>query len=154
MRGDNLLEQVSASFARIASVESSASSGFMAPLHTHVSTEAVRVLEGRMTVFAGAETARLAPGETFVVAEGVVHTHRAECLRTRAVFTTFPSSAARYEDFLRTAGPVRVDRAGAPAWSTDEDAAAVAAIAAAADVTVLGPPGVLPTDAEAAARAA
>ena len=158
MRTEHILERMAAASAngsgRVAVVESSASLGFMAPLHAHAAAEAVHVLEGRMTIIAGTETAWLEPGETFVVAEGVAHTYRAESARTRAAFTTFASSAGRYEDFLRAAGPVTVDPAGAAAWSGEADAAAVAAIAAAADVTLLGPPGLLPADAENAARAA
>ena len=140
---------------RIASAESETLSGFMAPLHAHAAAEAVYVLEGRLTVFAGAETATLEPGESFVVRAGVAHTYRAESSRARALFTTFASSSGRYEAFLRAAGPVEVDRAGAPpAWSSDDDAAVVGAIAAAAGVTLFGPPGALPDDAEMPARAA
>ncbi|MGH3039664.1 MAG: cupin domain-containing protein [Gaiellaceae bacterium] len=135
-------------------VESSASEGFMTPLHAHRSDEAVRLLQGRMTIFAGTETIPLEPGETFVVAAGVTHAFLAESPRTRAVFATYAASPGRYEDFLRAAGPVAVDSSGAPAWSQDEDARAIAAIAAAADVTVLGPPGALPAGARDSVRAA
>lgn len=131
---------------RLAAIESSASPGFMAPLHAHAADEAVHVLEGSMTVYAGEEVVRLGAGETFVVRQGVAHTYRTGPDGARSVFTTFARSAGRYEDFLRAAGPLP---AGAPAWS-DEDAAAVGAVAAAADVTVFGPPGVLPADARTA----
>jgi quercetin dioxygenase-like cupin family protein len=129
---------------RVAIVESSTSSGFMAPLHAHAADEAVHVLAGRLTVFAGAETVQLEAGESFVVERGLAHTFRAETTRARAVFTTFTRSASRYEDFLRAAGPVALDASGAPAWARDEDVGPVAALAAAADATVLGPPGMLP----------
>ena len=62
----------------------------------------------------------------------------------RAVFTTLTSSAARYESFLLATGPA-VPGGG---WSTDEDAAAVAAVAGAAGISVFGPPGMLPAEAE------
>lgn len=158
MRDETLLERLAAAVptgdGRVAAVETSTSSGFMAPLHAHEADEAVHVLEGSITIFAGAGTARLEAGATFVVPQGVAHTFRADSPRARAVFTTFTPSAGRYEDFLRAAGPVAFGPSGAAEWSRDEDAGAVAAIAAAAQVTVLGPPGWLPAGAESSARAA
>ena len=127
------------SVGRIASVEVSAAAGFMPPLHAHGADEAVHALEGRLTVYAGVETVRIGPGETFVVRRGVAHTYRADS-HARAVFTTFTASAGRYESFLRAAGPVASDGT----WSTEDDAATVTAVAAAAGVSVLGPPGMLP----------
>ncbi|MGH3042252.1 MAG: cupin domain-containing protein [Gaiellaceae bacterium] len=150
-----LLERIATtapvSGGRLAAVESSASPGFMAPLHAHAADEAVHVLEGSMTVYAGEEVVRLAAGETFVVRQGVAHTYRTGPDGARSVFTTFARSAGRYEDFLRAAGPLP---AGAPAWAGDDDAAAVTAVAAAAGVAVLGPPGLLPVEVDPAARAA
>jgi quercetin dioxygenase-like cupin family protein len=157
MRSETLPRELAAMPARngrLAAVEATASAGFMTPLHAHGSEEAVRVLAGSMTIFAGEDVVRLGSGETFVVAAGIAHAHRAETPGTRAIFTTFARSAGRYEDFLRAAGPVAVDPSGAPTWSHDEDAGAVAAIAAAAEVTVLGPPGMLPTGSRDSARAA
>jgi Cupin domain len=141
------MEQI-ASAARLASVEVYASAGFMAPLHVHAADEAVHVLEGGLTVYAGDETVRVGAGETFVVGEGVAHTYRADA-SARFVFTTFIRSAARYESFLRANGPV----AAGGTWSTDQDAATVAALAAAAEIQLLGPPGMLPPGIE-RARAA
>jgi Cupin domain len=132
-----------ASAARLASVEVYASAGFMAPLHVHGAEEAVQVLEGRLTVYAGHEAVRVGPGETFVVGQGVAHTYRADA-SARFVFTTFTRSAAPYESFLRASGPV----AAGGTWSTDEDAATVAALAAAAEIRLLGPPGMLPPGVE------
>jgi hypothetical protein len=119
--------------------EISAASGFMAPLHAHSAPEVVRVLEGSMTVFAGAETVRLERGESFVVPEGVAHTFRAESSRSRAVFATSTTSAGRYEHFLRAVGPP-----SALGWAQPEDGAVVASIAGGAGVTLIGPPGMLP----------
>jgi len=137
----------------VAVVESATSSGFMAPLHAHDADEAVHVVEGRITLYARETTVTLEAGETFVVPQGVAHTYRADSSPARSLFTTVTPSAGRYEDFLRAAGPPARGPAGAPVWS-EEDLAAVAAIAAEADVTVLGPPGMLPADVETAARAA
>lgn len=134
---------------RLASVESSAAEGFMAPLHAHEADEAVQVLEGAITVYAGEESVRLEAGETFVVERGVAHTYRADSPQTRCVFTTLTWPASRYESFLRAVGPV----AGDAGWSADDDAAIVVAVAAAARITVFGPPGTLPQAAE-TARAA
>jgi len=94
---------------RLASVETSAAEGFMAPLHAHEADEAVQVLEGAITVYAGEESVRLQAGETFVVERGVAHTYRADFPQTRFVFTTLTRSASRYESFLRAAGPVAGD---------------------------------------------
>jgi len=118
---------------RLASVETSAAEGFMAPLHAHEADEAVQVLEGAITVYAGEESVRLQAGETFVVERGVAHTYRADSPQTRFVFTTLTRSASRYESFLRAAGPV----AGDAGWSADEDVAVVAAVAAAARIFYL-----------------
>jgi mannose-6-phosphate isomerase-like protein (cupin superfamily) len=122
--------------------------GFMAPLHAHAAAEAVRVLEGSIVVFAGSRAVRLARGEAVVVPQGVAHTFRSESSGTRVVFGTSTPSAGRYEDFLRAVGQPD------SGWAQAEDAAAVAAVAGATGVTVLGPPGMLPADAERPARAA
>ena len=122
--------------------------GLMAPLHAHAAAEAVRVLAGSITVFAGSEAVRLRRGETLLVPQGVAHTVRIESSDTRVVFGTSTPSASRYQDFLRAVGQP------ASRWAQVEDAAAVTAIACAAGVTVLGPPGMLPADAERPARAA
>lgn len=119
----------------------SAPAGFMAPLHAHASAEEVRVLEGSMTVFSGSDTVLLARGDVLVVPQGVAHTFRAEASGARAVFSTSTPSASSYEDFLRAVGRP------ASGWAQAEDAAAVAAVAGAAAVAVLGHPGMLPADA-------
>jgi Cupin domain len=124
---------------RLASIEVSASTGFMAPLHSHRADETVHVLQGRLTVYAGAEAVQVGPGETFVVRRGLAHTYRVEA-DARSVFSTLTPSAGWYESFLRAVGPVAPDGT----WSTAEDAATVTALAAAAEVSLYGPPGMLP----------
>jgi hypothetical protein len=138
---------------RVVTAEQIASSGFMPPLHAHAADEAIYLVEGRLTVFAGADVVTLGEGEAFVVAEGVKHTFRVDSSRARMVFSTFAASAGRYEDFLRATGPVIVGPSGAAVWA-GEDARAVGAVAAAAGISVHGPPGLMPTDAEIAAQAA
>jgi quercetin dioxygenase-like cupin family protein len=156
MRTDSLLEPaVGASAAeRIVSVERTDPSGFMPPLHAHPADEVVHVVAGCLTIFAGPEPVRLGAGETFVVAEGVAHTLRVESKQARIVFTTFSGSAGRYEDFLRATGPVTAGPSGSAVWAGVEDARTVGAVAAAANVSVYGPPGMLPAAAETASRAA
>jgi hypothetical protein len=126
----------------------------MAPLHAHPADEVVHVVEGCLMIFAGSELVRLGAGEAFVVAEGVAHTLRVESRQARFVFTTFTGSAGRYEDFLRATGPVTLGPSGFAVWAGVEDARAAGAVAAAANVSVCGPPGMLPAGAETAARAA
>jgi quercetin dioxygenase-like cupin family protein len=156
MHANPLLELVAAQSGpgRVVSVERTAGEGFMAPLHAHVDDEALHVVEGRLTIFAGAEVVALAEGETFVVSKGVAHTFRVESRSARVVFTTAAGSAGRYEDFLRAAGPVSRGPSGSPVWAGVEDARGVGAVAASANVTVYGPPGALPVGAQVVAHAA
>ena len=156
MRTDSLLElAASASIAgRVVSVERTDASGFMPPLHAHPDDEAVQVVEGSLTIFAGPEVVSVHAGQTFVVAGGVVHTFRVESRQARSVFATLTGSAGRYEDFLRATGPVALDSAGVPVWARSEDASAVGAVAAAAGVSLVGPPGALPAGVRIAPRAA
>jgi hypothetical protein len=126
----------------------------MPPLHAHPADEVVHVVEGSLTVFAGSDVVRLGAGETFVVAAGVAHTLRVDSHQARIVFTTFAGSAGRYEDFLRATGPVTVGPSGSAVWAGVEDARTVGAVAAAANVSVYGPPGLLSARAEKAPRAA
>jgi quercetin dioxygenase-like cupin family protein len=155
MRTDSLLEVAAVTRAgRVVTAERTVAPGFMPPLHAHPADEVVHVLEGRVTVFAGSEVVRLGEGETFVVAESVAHTLSVESRQARIVFTTYANSAGRYEDFLRATGPVTVGPSGSPVWAGAEDARAVGAVAAAAGVSVYGPPGMLPAGAEIAVRAA
>ena len=155
MRTDSLLELAAVSRAgRVVTAERTVPAGFMPPLHAHAAGEVVHVVEGRLTVFVGAETVNLEAGETFVVPEGVAHTLRVESSQVRLVFTTFARSAGRYEDFLRATGPVTLGQSGSAVWAGGEDARTAGAVAAAANVSVYGPPGMLPTGAETASRAA
>ena len=155
MRTDSLLELAAVSHpGRIVTAERTAAAGFMPPLHAHPADEVVHVVEGSLTIFAGPEAVRLGAGETFVVAEGVAHTFRVESRQARIVFTTFAGSAARYDDFLRATGPVTLGPSGATVWAGVEDARTVGAVAAAANVSIYGPPGLLPAGAETAPRAA
>jgi quercetin dioxygenase-like cupin family protein len=112
------------------------------PLHAHEEDETIEVLEGSVTVYAGVETVTLTAGESYVVAAGVPHAHRAEAERVRYLATASVLSVGRYEDFLRAVGRP----ADEPGWASPEEAAAIKAIAAANRIAVLGAPGALPAD--------
>lgn len=123
-------------------VESTTALGHMPPLHLHDEDEAFAVLEGEMTLHAGGESVRLEAGATFVVRRGTPHTHRAESKRVRYLTATFAASVSRYEDFLRAVGRPGPDPA---VWAESSEAAALEVIAQANAITVLGPPGALPS---------
>jgi quercetin dioxygenase-like cupin family protein len=123
---------------RVALAETTIRAREMVPLHAHDEDEAVRVLDGRLTIYAGADVVPLEAGETYVIRAGTAHTHRADSERATYLTLSFVRSAARYEDFARAvASPV----AG---WATPEDCATLAAIAAPNRIAILGPPGALP----------
>jgi uncharacterized cupin superfamily protein len=121
-------------------VESTLRHGEMPPLHTHGEDEAFYVLEGSMTVHIGDRSVRLEAGDAMVARRELAHTHQAESGRVRYLSMTFARSLGRYEDFLRA---VAVPRTHARDWSRDDEAA-VAGIAGANGIAVLGPPGALP----------
>ena len=128
-------------------IESELAHGEMPPLHVHAADESFHVLEGSLTVYLGEDAVRLEAGETLIAPGGIPHTYRAESAKARVLTMSRVDSAARYDDFLRAVA--RPSESEAPAWATAEDEATVSAIAAAAGITVLSPPGELP-----AARAA
>jgi uncharacterized cupin superfamily protein len=128
-------------------IESELAHGEMPPLHVHAEDESFHVFEGSLTVYLGEGVVHLEAGETLVASSGVPHTYRAESAKARVLTMSRVDSAARYDDFLRAVA--RPSESEAPAWATAEDEATVSAIAAAAGITVLSPPGELP-----AARAA
>jgi quercetin dioxygenase-like cupin family protein len=128
----------------MALVESTLLAGLMPPLHVHDEDEAFHVLEGSVTVYAGGETVELRPGDSYVAPRGVPHTHRAAGGRARWLSLSFVSSAGLYEDFVRAVGAPVGAGGLAP---TAEDEAALLAFGAPIGIAVLGPPGLLPTEA-------
>ena len=129
----------------LAVVEREMSAGSMAALHVHESDEAFYVVEGAMTVHAGRESVHLEPGDAFVVAKGVAHTHRSDSKRVRYLAAAFVRSSADYGDFLRAVSPPRPDPSGAPTWPSVDDVPRLEAMAAPNATTILGPPGLLPS---------
>jgi mannose-6-phosphate isomerase-like protein (cupin superfamily) len=126
-------------------VERTLRRGEMTPLHVHGHDEAYHVVEGELTLHAGTDIVWLDAGASYVVAAGVPHAHRAESDRVCVRTATVVASAARYDDFARAAA---VPSEAAP---TPEDGAALAAIAAANGIVVLGLPGTTPAGEAAAA---
>ena len=123
-------------------VETTTALGHMPALHLHEEDEAFAVVEGELTLHVGGDCIRLRAGETFVVPRGTPHTHRAESTRVRYLTATFAASVSRYEDFLRAVGRPGSDLSG---WAGSTEAAALGVIARANGITVLGPPGALPS---------
>jgi quercetin dioxygenase-like cupin family protein len=132
----------------LAVVEGTMTAGASAPLHVHAEDEALTVLEGSMTVYAGAEAVQLGPGESFVVPAGVPHTHRADATRVRYHAASFVRSARAYEDFLRAVSrpPSRPAAPVGEGWAGTQEAAALAHVAAANGIRILGAPGEFPAD--------
>lgn len=131
--------------ASLAVVERTLDRGDMPPLHVHEEAEAFHVLEGSLVLLVGGESVRLERGQAFVAPAGEPHSYRAESESTRYLAISFVQSIEHYGSFLRAAAqPV-------PASSEPhEDDAVVARLAGANRITVLGPPGTLPTAALAA----
>lgn len=136
VRGDE------ASAANLAVLENSVRRDEMPPLHVHEEDEVFHVLEGSILVYAGEERVHLGSGQTFVARRGVPHTYRGGSDRSRVLTMTFTRSVQGYHDFLRAvARPV--DSSGQPLADGGE-VTALAAIAEASGIIVLGPPGMLP----------
>jgi quercetin dioxygenase-like cupin family protein len=108
----------------------------MPPLHVHEEDEELRVLEGRLTVFAVEGEVELRAGDSWVAPAGVPHTYRAESGRVRVLAITRTRAPGRYEDFLRAVAE--------PSALSPDDEAALGFLAAATGITVLGAPGAMP----------
>jgi quercetin dioxygenase-like cupin family protein len=132
-------------------VRSTGAPGSRPPLHVHPNhDEGFYVLSGELTVWAGeAEPLVLGPGGFLNAPRGVPHTYRVTSAEpaTWLVTTAHPHFAA----FVREAG-VPAERHELPVLDGPPDADRLARIAAAHDITLLGPPGMLPREAAAAAR--
>ncbi|WP_354702168.1 hypothetical protein DSM112329_02522 [Paraconexibacter sp. AEG42_29] len=131
-------------------IEVTAPSGDMPPLHVHADeAEAFYVLEGSLEVWVGTGVHRtLAAGEAVRAPAGIPHTYRVGPAGARFLV---PASA-RFEAFVRAVGepaPERVLPTPAP-----PDLERLGALAAAAGITLLGPPGALPTSDAAVAASA
>lgn len=145
----NLMEiHYPADGAQPALIEVTAPAGDMPPLHVHEDeAEAFYVLAGSLEVWVGDDThLTLGLGDAVRAPAGVPHTYRAGEDGARFLV----SAGARFEAFVRAMGrpaPERVLPAPGP-----PDVELLGSLAAAAHITLLGPPGTLPaTDAVGAA---
>ena len=131
----------------LAVVERKMTGGEMPVLHVHEEDEAFYVIEGRMTIHAGNETVRLEAGDVFLAPKRVPHTYRADSQRVRYLAVAFVRSVGGYEDFLHAVGapPVEAKPSAAESWPGGNEVAALSAMASANRISVLGPPGALPS---------
>jgi mannose-6-phosphate isomerase-like protein (cupin superfamily) len=123
--------------------------GDMPPLHVHErDDEGFFVLEGELTLWVGdAEPVVLGPGEFVNAPAGVPHTYRVTSAEPASwLLPAGPGFAA----FVRDVG-VPAERHELPVLDGPPDAERIARIAAEHRITLLGPPGMLPSE---AARAA
>jgi quercetin dioxygenase-like cupin family protein len=126
--------------AQPALIEVTAPAGDMPPLHVHEDeAEAFYVLEGELEVWVGGDThLALGIGEAVRAPAGIPHSYRAGEDGARFLV----SAGARMERFIRAMGqpaPERVLPTPAP-----PDPEVLGPLAAAAGITLLGPPGALP----------
>jgi len=120
----------------IAMVERTAPLGSMGPLHRRDEDETYRVLEGQVTFFVGADVVTAGPGDVVVASAGAPRTFRADSEATRWLVLTRVSSLELFVDFGRAVAVPAAAAAEPPA---------IAAMAAANGIELLGPPGALPT---------
>jgi quercetin dioxygenase-like cupin family protein len=115
-----------------------------APLHVHESDdEGFYVLEGTLTLWVGDEDpVTLVPGQYILAPHGVPHTYRAGADGAVTLVTSVPGG---FVDFLREAGRPAL-RPELPVLDGPPDVDGLARIAAAHGITLLGPPGTLPSD--------
>lgn len=123
--------------------------GDMPPLHVHERhDEGFFVLEGELTLWVGdAEPLVLGPGGFANAPKGVPHTYRVTSSEP-AVFLV--SAAPGFAAFVRDVGAPAEEHV-LPVLDGPPDAERIARIAAEHRITLLGPPGALPSE---AARAA
>jgi mannose-6-phosphate isomerase-like protein (cupin superfamily) len=126
------------SHRQVAMIERTASEGEMAPLHHRDEDERYRVIEGVVTFYIGGEVVTAESGDVVVAPRGAARTFRVESGTARWRVLTKVASLERFEDFARAVcQPV-------DGWTSAEEQSALAAIAAANGIELIGPPGLLP----------
>ncbi len=121
-----------------------APAGDQPPLHVHEhEDEGFYVLEGDLTLWVGdADPVRLVPGEFALAPHGIPHTYRVGDSRGLFLVTSAPGT---FVSFLRDAGrPARAPEL--PVLDGPPDADRLSRVATDHGITLLGPPGTLPTD--------
>ena len=118
-------------------------SGEWTPLHAHKgSDQTVFILEGELTVYLPGETVVLRPGECVTTPMGVAHTeHVTSDVPARVLDVNAP---AGFDAFIAEAGAPAARLTLPPASDEPPDLDRLAALAAAYDIDLLGPPGALP----------
>lgn len=119
--------------------ERSATRGAMAPLHRRPEDETFRVVDGEVTFFVGDEAVRARAGDVVVAPSGIPRTFRVESAVARWLVLTRVASLERYEDFGRAVAPPVLDGW----WPSEDELAALEAIARANGIEILAPPGVV-----------
>lgn len=126
----------------VAMVERSAPGGHMPPLVRRDERETYRVLAGEVVFFVGNDMVWAGPGDVVVAPGGAARTFRAGSDWARWLVLTRVRSLDRFADFGRAVSPpLRDPSAG---WPSGDEHAAVASLAAANGIELLGPPGALP----------
>lgn len=125
-----------------AMLERSAPAGAMAPLCRRDEHESYRVLEGELTFWVDDYVVEAEAGDMVVVPPGAPRTFRAGSEGARWLVLTRVASLERFVDFGRAVSAPRGDPV--PDWPAPEEMAAVASIAAANGIELLGPPGAVP----------
>ena len=113
----------------------------MPPLHTRDRDESYLVLEGEVVFYVGAEEVVAHAGDAVVAPRGAERTFRVASPRARWLILTDVDSHERYVDFLRAVAP---PDGGRP---SEDEHAALTAVAAANGIGIVGPPGLLPRSA-------
>lgn len=126
-------------------IEAEALRGNMPPLHVHHDEdESFYVLEGEISLHTAAGTVLLGPGEAALGPRGVPHAYRVESASARWVVTTNGGGFASFVE--ATSVPAENDGYAPPATMATPEL--LGAEAAARNIELLGPPGLLPQDFE------
>jgi quercetin dioxygenase-like cupin family protein len=121
-------------------IESVAPRGDSPPLHVHErEDELFHVLDGQLTLMVDGRERVLRAGESALAPKGIAHTYRVDSQLARWLVTTTRGEFERFVRAMsRTAeGPGLPERSAPP---TAEQQAALAAVAAAHGIALVGPP--------------
>ena len=139
---DELTAAATTSTGQVALVERAVREGHMPPLLRRPEAETYRVLEGEVAFFVGNDMVWAGPGDVVVAPCGVARTFRVVSPEARWLVLTQVRSLERFADFGRAVSPPLP--APARDWPSFEERDTVAAMGAANDIELLGPPGALP----------
>jgi mannose-6-phosphate isomerase-like protein (cupin superfamily) len=139
---DEVALAASSPAGRVAMVERSAPEGHMPPLVRRSVAETYRVLSGEVLFFVGGDTVWARSGDVVVAPADIERTFRVASEDARWLVLTQVPSLDRFHDFGRAVSrPLDDPSAG---WPSEDEYAALTALAAANGIELLGPPGALP----------